>query len=82
MIRIMQRHCSIVKRILINLIKFYKIFISPAIPHRCRFYPSCSSYALEVFEKFGIFKGIFIVLKRVLKCNPLFKGGLDKINPF
>lgn len=65
--------------ILIKLIRFYQIFISPAIGgrYRCRFFPRCSDYSIEVLKNFGIVKGTYLTIKRILRCNPLFKGGLD-----
>lgn len=60
-------------------IKFYRKFISPLKPACCRFYPSCSKYALEALEKYGPAKGLYLSTKRILKCNPLFKGGYDPV---
>ena len=64
----------------IFLIKLYRKFISPLKTRpTCRFYPTCSCYTLEAFEKHGFFVGFFLALKRILKCNPLCKGGIDKV---
>ncbi|MDR3112638.1 MAG: membrane protein insertion efficiency factor YidD [Elusimicrobiota bacterium] len=60
------------------LIKAYR-FISKGLPARCRFEPSCSLYAYEAIEKFGIFKGVFLSLIRILRCNPFCKGGYDPV---
>ena len=57
----------------------YKFLISPLFPPACRFYPSCSSYAMESIESFGAGKGSFMVLKRLLKCHPLNPGGYDPV---
>ncbi len=65
--------------ILINLIKFYKIFISPLLPPRCRFYPSCSSYGLEAIQLHGAVKGSYLTIKRLLKCHPFHEGGIDPV---
>ena len=65
--------------ILINLIKFYKYFISPLLGSRCRFYPTCSSYSLEAIQIHGAFKGSFLSLKRLLKCHPFHEGGIDPV---
>ena len=70
---------SLVRKIIIILIKSYKLAISPLLPDTCRFYPSCSSYALEAFEKYGIFNGLFLTLKRLLKCHPFYQGGYDPL---
>lgn len=61
------------------LIKFYRKFISPIKPPCCRFYPTCSAYALEAYSKYGFFKGSFLSLKRILKCHPFHKGGYDPV---
>jgi putative membrane protein insertion efficiency factor len=60
-------------------IKAYKIILSPYFGNSCRFYPTCSSYSYESIKKFGMIIGIFLSVKRILKCNPLFKGGEDLV---
>jgi len=65
--------------LLINLIKFYKTFISPLLPPRCRFYPSCSSYGLEAIQLHGAIKGSYLTIKRLLKCHPFHEGGIDPV---
>ncbi len=65
--------------LLINLIKFYKTFISPLLPPRCRFYPSCSSYSLEAIQLHGAVKGSYLTIKRLLKCHPFHEGGIDPV---
>ena len=67
------------KRILIFIIKVYKKFISPVLPPSCRFYPTCSSYALVSVERFGFFKGGWLAVKRVIRCNPYNAGGFDPV---
>lgn len=67
------------KRVLISLIKIYQRFISPLFPPSCRFYPSCSQYAVLALEKYGFFKGSFLACKRILKCHPFHPGGYDPI---
>lgn len=67
------------KYILIYIIKFYKKFISPMFPPSCRFYPSCSSYFIEALEKYGVLIGTFLGIKRILRCNPFFEGGIDPV---
>ena len=66
-------------RILINLIGFYKKYISPLKPASCRFYPTCSDYAIEAIQKYGYFKGTILSLKRLLKCHPYHPGGYDPV---
>ena len=64
------------KKILIKLIKLYQKF--PGNFHSsCKFYPTCSNYAIEAINKYGSLKGIFLALKRIIKCNPLSRGGID-----
>ena len=70
------------RKIGIYLIKFYKKFISPIFHFlgvECKYYPTCSQYALEAIEKYGLLKGSFLVGKRILKCNPFSKGGYDPL---
>ena len=68
------------KNFLLMLIRFYRKNISglKAYP-TCRFYPSCSEYTYGCIEKFGALKGLYLGIKRFLKCNPLFKGGYDPV---
>lgn len=63
----------------ILIVRSYQIFISPVIggAYRCRFQPRCSDYSIEVLENFGALKGSYLTLKRIIKCNPFCKGGLD-----
>ncbi|SNR82370.1 membrane protein insertion efficiency factor YidD [Desulfurobacterium atlanticum] len=63
--------------IVISLIKAYKRLISPILPKSCRFYPSCSDYAILSIEKYGVLKGSLKAFWRVLRCNPFSKGGVD-----
>jgi hypothetical protein len=65
--------------ILIQLIRFYKYFISPLLGNNCRFYPSCSSYALKALEQHGVIIGLFLTIKRIVKCQPFHKGGIDHV---
>ncbi len=65
------------KIILILIIKFYQKFISPFLGKNCRFYPTCSCYGLEAINKHGAVKGLYLTIKRILKCNPFNDGGVD-----
>lgn len=67
------------KRILIAVIKFYRRSISPLTPPRCRYYPTCSLYALEAVEKFGFLKGSYLAVRRILRCHPFREGGFDPV---
>lgn len=70
------------KKIAINIIKFYKKYFSIFFEKngvKCKFYPTCSDYALLALEKYGFLKGSFLSLKRIFKCNPFSKGGYDPV---
>ncbi len=67
------------KRFLILIIRFYQKFISPLKKPSCRFYPTCSQYAVESVSKYGSLKGGFLALKRILKCHPFHPGGYDPV---
>ncbi len=64
---------------LMLLIRLYRYLISPLLPNSCRFYPSCSEYALEALERHGFFKGGFLALRRLLRCHPFHPGGIDPV---
>ncbi len=67
------------KKLLILLIQFYRIVISPLFPPRCRFQPTCSQYALTAIERFGVVKGGTMATKRILSCHPWHMGGYDPV---
>jgi len=67
------------KNIVLFLIRCYQVLISPLLGRHCRFYPTCSSYTHEAIKKHGLFKGIFLGGKRLLKCHPFHPGGVDLI---
>jgi putative membrane protein insertion efficiency factor len=67
------------KYLIISLIKFYRILISPHFAPSCRFYPTCSEYALEAIEKLGVTKGTWLSIVRILKCHPFHDGGFDPV---
>ena len=68
--------------ILVNLIKFYKLLISPYLGNRCRYLPTCSEYFIECLEEFGFFNGIIKGTKRILSCHPIkFLGGGKGFDP-
>jgi hypothetical protein len=66
-------------KILISLIIFYQKYISSLKSATCRFYPTCSEYSIQAIKKHGFYKGIFLAIKRVLKCHPYHKGGYDPV---
>ncbi|MBN2073269.1 MAG: membrane protein insertion efficiency factor YidD [Actinobacteria bacterium] len=67
------------KKIFIFIIKLYKKYISPLIPQSCRFYPTCSQYAIDALNKYGVVRGGFKAFYRIIRCNPLNKGGYDPV---
>jgi putative membrane protein insertion efficiency factor len=67
------------KKLVIALIRFYQIFISPLKPPTCRFYPTCSQYGLEAVKRFGAIRGGWLTIKRILKCHPFHPGGFDPV---
>ena len=67
------------KRAMLWAIRFYRAAISPMHQPCCRFIPTCSQYALEAVEKYGALKGGYLALRRILRCNPLHKGGYDPV---
>jgi len=68
-----------VGKILLVLIRGYQIFLSPLFGPTCRFAPSCSHYAINAVQKFGVAKGSWLSLKRLLKCHPFHPGGYDPV---
>jgi len=69
------------RRILILLISAYQACLSPFLGNRCRFYPSCSSYAQQAIAEHGVIKGSWLALHRLSKCHPWHEGGLDPVPP-
>ncbi|MDZ7838640.1 MAG: membrane protein insertion efficiency factor YidD [Actinomycetota bacterium] len=67
------------KTIVIFIIKGYKKILSPILPDSCRFYPTCSQYAIDALYKFGVLKGSMKAMYRILRCNPFNKGGYDPV---
>lgn len=67
------------RRILIGLIRVYQYLISPLLGPRCRFYPTCSHYAVEAIKVHGVARGSYLALRRVLRCHPWHPGGIDPV---
>jgi putative membrane protein insertion efficiency factor len=67
------------KRVALLLIRFYQQAISPWLPPACRYYPTCSAYAVEAIERHGFFRGGWLAAKRLLRCHPFHDGGYDPV---
>ncbi|MFD0200033.1 membrane protein insertion efficiency factor YidD [Actinosynnema sp. NPDC091369] len=70
-----------VVRVLLLPVRFYRKFISPALPPTCRFHPSCSAYAVEALTVHGALRGSWLTLRRLGRCGPWHPGGLDPVPP-
>ena len=68
-----------VKDLALELIRLYQSTISRVTPSSCRFTPTCSQYGIEAIQKFGVLKGILLIIKRLARCNPFHKGGYDPV---
>lgn len=69
------------KKVILALIRFYRRHISPHLPPMCRYYPTCSCYAIEAIETHGALKGSLMAAWRILRCNPFSQGGYDPVPP-
>jgi len=67
------------KTIILAILKFYQRFLSPLLPRTCRFYPTCSTYAIQAIEERGILAGINLAVRRILRCHPWNPGGYDPV---
>ena len=67
------------KSFLLLIIKIYRSYISPLTPNTCRFYPTCSEYSYTAIERFGVVKGGWMSVKRIVRCNPFNDGGYDPV---
>lgn len=68
------------RRLLVLPIRLYQRFVSPALPPRCKYEPSCSHYAAQALEQYGILRGLVLAGWRVLRCNPWSHGGFDPVH--
>lgn len=67
------------KKIILSIIHFYQIGISPLLPASCRYYPTCSNYMIGAIKKHGVILGIVMGTARIFRCNPFVKGGFDPV---
>jgi len=70
---------NLLQKITFGLIRFYQLAVSPHFPAHCRYYPTCSAYAVMAVEKYGFFRGSFMAIKRILRCHPFSPGGYDPV---
>lgn len=71
---------SFVRRAVLVPVRAYQVLISPALPARCRYHPTCSQYAVGAISQFGILRGVVLAGWRLLRCNPFSAGGLDPVS--
>jgi len=70
---------SVLARMLMAMVVAYRRYVSPVLPARCRFYPSCSAYSLEALQKHGAIRGTGLTVWRLLRCHPFHPGGYDPV---
>ena len=70
---------GLAKRAAVGLLALYRLVLSPVFGPACRFEPTCSRYASEAIERFGLIRGIWLALERVARCHPLAKSGYDPV---
>lgn len=72
---------SLAQRVVLGLLRAYKWAVSPMFPPACRYTPTCSEYAMEAIDRFGVVRGGWKALARILRCHPFVKGGYDPVKP-
>lgn len=70
---------GVMRRILVLFVRAYQVVISPMLPPSCRYYPSCSAYAIEALEKHGAWRGGWLAVRRISRCHPFRPGGFDPV---
>jgi len=67
------------RKVVVAVLRFYKRFVSPALPSACRFHPTCSEYMRDAVQKYGVFRGVSKGVLRLLRCHPFHHGGFDPV---
>jgi len=67
------------RKLIVSVLRFYKLMVSPLVPSACRYYPSCSEYVRQAVEKYGVARGVWMGVKRLARCHPFHAGGLDPV---
>ena len=70
---------KLMRQVLVLFVRAYQMGISPLLPSSCRYYPSCSAYAIEALEKHGAFHGSWLAMRRIARCHPFRAGGFDPV---
>jgi len=65
----------------LSLIRTYQLLISPLLPQSCRFTPTCSQYAIDAIKRYGVYRGTYLAIRRILRCHPFSRGGYDPVDP-
>lgn len=73
---------GIFQKVIILAVKGYQKAISPFLGPRCRYYPSCSKFCIEAVSKYGVVLGLYCSIRRILKCNPFCKGGIEYVEEY
>lgn len=68
-----------IRKVFIFPVRLYSLLVSPVLPPSCRFHPTCSAYAAEALEKHGVSRGLWLAVRRLLRCNPFRPGGYDPV---
>ena len=67
------------RKLIVGILRLYKVTVSPLLPSTCRYYPSCSQYTSQAVEKYGVARGLWMGVKRLSRCHPFHAGGLDPV---